>query len=153
MTEPCIKSSDPSPLSELSYTFSAPPSSSNFINEFVELLGDVLIRNDHILILGDFNIHVCCSDNALAKEFQNLLSSLNVVQWVNGPTHYRVHTLDLILTYGLSVADIDICDTPLSDHRPVLFSTLLPAPPITLPHQAHWPRVLTSRIDFHSCLL
>lgn len=105
-----------------------PPSSSNFINEFADLLGDVLTRHDYILILGDFNIHVCCSTNALAKEFLNLLSSLKIVQWVNGP-YGHVHTLDLILTYGLSVADIDISDTPLSDHRPVLFSTLLPAPP------------------------
>lgn len=120
-----------------------PPSSSNFINEFADLLGSVLTKYDHILIIGDFNIHVCCSANALAKDFLNLLSSLNIVQWVNGPTHCHGHTLDLILSYGLSVADIEIRDTPLSDHKPLLFSTLLPLPPTTVPPHARWSRSLT----------
>lgn len=43
----------------------------------------------------------------------------------------------------MSVADIDICDTPLSDHRPVFFSSALPAVSKTLPAQVRWSRILT----------
>lgn len=74
-------------------------------------MGDILTKYDCILILVDFNIHDCCAANALAKDFLNLISSLNFVQWVNGPTHSLGHTLDLILTYGLSVSDVVTSDT------------------------------------------
>ena len=30
---------------------------------------------DRILIMGDFNIHVCCPGKPIAKEFMNLLDS------------------------------------------------------------------------------
>jgi len=68
-------------------------------------MGIILTKYDHILIIGDFNIHVCCTANVLAKDL-NLLSSLNIVKWVTGPTHCHGHTLDLILSYGLFMADI-----------------------------------------------
>lgn len=79
-------------------------------------------------MLGDFNIHVCSSANALAKESLHVLSSSNVVQWVNGLTHCYGQTLDLILSYGLSVADAETGDIPVSDHRPVLCSAFRPDP-------------------------
>ncbi len=48
--------------------------------------------------------------------------SFNFVQWVSGPTHLQGHTLDLILTHGLSVLDITISNATFSDHMPVSFS-------------------------------
>lgn len=47
-----------------------PPTTNNkFIDELADLLGEILTKYDHILMLGDFNIHVCCAANALAKGF------------------------------------------------------------------------------------
>ncbi len=77
-----------------------------------------------ILLLGDFNIHVCCASKTLSIEFLNLIESFDIVQWVSGPTHSQGHTLDLILTHGLSVLDITISNATFSDHIPVSFSVL-----------------------------
>lgn len=35
-----------------------------------------------------------------------------------------IYTLDLVLCCGLSVADVEICDSVFSDHMPVLLSTV-----------------------------
>lgn len=75
-------------------------------------------------MLGD----LCSFANALAKETLHVLSSSNVVQWGNGLTHCYGQTLDLILSYGLSVADAETGDIPVSDHRPELFSAFLQDP-------------------------
>lgn len=57
-----------------------PPTSNKLVEEFTDFLGDILTTYGTILILGDFNIHVCCAANALAKDFLNLISFLNFVQ-------------------------------------------------------------------------
>jgi len=99
-----------------------PKHNSEFINEFAAFLGDIVIAHDKILLIGDFNIHVCCTTLTLSREFLNLIESFDLVQWVTGPTHQQGHTLDLILTHGLSVSDITISNANFSDHMPVLFS-------------------------------
>lgn len=43
-----------------------------------------------------------------------------------GPTHEKGHTLDLVLSFGLSVCVSEICDTHISDHFRVLFNVTLP---------------------------
>lgn len=53
----------------------------------------------------------------LVKDFL----SLNLVQCVSGVAHEHGHTLDLVLSYGLSVSDLEICDNVISDSWPVLF--------------------------------
>ncbi len=82
------------------------------------------------------------------------MSSLNFVQWVKG-THCLGHTLDLILTYGLSIADVEFCDAAFSVHIPVLFTTLLPSLPSITPTLVCWPRILTARscTDFSNMYL
>ena len=45
-----------------------------------------------------------------------------------GPTHEKGHTLDLVLSFGLSVSVDEICAaTCISDHLPVLFTTTIPS--------------------------
>lgn len=39
-----------------------------------------------------------------------IIDSFNLVQSVTGPTHERGHTLDLVLSYGLPVFNLEICD-------------------------------------------
>lgn len=87
---------------------------------FLIFLAGIMPNYDSVLIIGDFNIHVCCPDKPLVKDFLSLIDSL--VQSVPGPTHEHGHTLDLVLSYGLPVTDLEICDCALSDHMPVLFN-------------------------------
>ncbi len=80
---------------------------------------------------------------------------MNFVQWVKGSTHCLGHTLDLILTYGLSVADVEFFYTFFSDHILVLFTTLLPSLPSITPNQVCWSRMLTAQsgTDFSNMYL
>lgn len=56
------------------------------------------------------------------------IDSFNLQQWVNSPTHTLGHTLDLILTHGLSVTDVMVFDSLISDHFPIMFTMCLPEP-------------------------
>lgn len=61
----------------------------DFITEFTELMGYITTNYDRFLLVGDFNIHVCCPSNSLSKKF---LESFNLVQWINESTHIHGHT-------------------------------------------------------------
>ncbi len=39
----------------------------NFLDEFYEFLSVVIPSADRILIMGDFNIHVCCSGKPIGQ--------------------------------------------------------------------------------------
>lgn len=120
-----------------------PHANNNFINEFAEFLAEIVTSHDRILILGDFNIHVCCDSKPLSQDFLSLIDSFDFVQWVSGPTHVQGHTLDLILSRGLSVLNIKIGEPGLSDHMPILFS--VPFDGNTEGHSPppHWTRIFT----------
>ena len=78
----------------------------DFLTEFSVFLADLMPKYDRVLIVGDFNIHVRCPENPLARDFLNIIDSFNLVQSVLGPTHERGHTLDLVLSHGLPVFNI-----------------------------------------------
>lgn len=98
----------------------------DFISDFSDFffLSVFIPCLDNILILGDFNIHVCCPSRPLVKEFNHLLESFGLSQCVVGPTHERGHTLSLVLTLGFSVGSVQIADTVFSDHKTVLFNPI-----------------------------
>ena len=52
------------------------------------------------------------------------------MQSVLGPTHERGHTLDLVLSYGLPVLNLEVCDAFFSDHMPVLFEAAVCCPTV-----------------------
>ncbi len=111
-----------------------PPSQSKaFLSEFSELLTVVMPRYDRLLILGDFNIHVCCPTNSLATDFLHLIDSFNLVQSVTFPTHVKKHILVLVLSSGLSLSNLASYDICVSDHKAILFETGLPVPAPNLP--------------------
>lgn len=51
----------------------------------------------------------------------NLIDSFNLAQSVTEPTHK--HVLDLILTSGITASTVQINNSGLSDHWPIMFST------------------------------
>ncbi len=98
-----------------------PKVSTTFIHELSEFLSNQVSRCDRLLVLGDFNIHVCCPSKPMVKNIMSLMDSLNFVQSVSSPTHNRSHTLDLVLTRGFSVHICEIFDAGILS-RPVHYS-------------------------------
>ncbi len=52
------------------------------LNRFAVFVGDLVTAHDKILLLGDFNIHVCCASKTLSMKFLNLIESFDIIQWV-----------------------------------------------------------------------
>jgi len=85
----------------------------NFLKEFADFLSDLLVNVDKALIVGDFNIHVDNTNDALGAVLTDLLNSFGVKQNVTGPTHHFNHTLDSIISHRINPTDIEIL--PQSD--------------------------------------
>ncbi len=83
-----------------------------FLKGFEDFLSDLLVNVDKALIVGYFNIHVDDTNDALGLAFTDLINSFEVKQNVTGPTRFN-HTLDLIISHGIDLTDIDI--VPQSD--------------------------------------
>ncbi len=80
---------------------------------YTDFLSDLLVNVDKALIVGDFNIHVDNTNDALGLAFTDLMNSFGVKLNVTGPTHRFNHTLALIISHGIDLTDIDI--VPQSD--------------------------------------
>lgn len=85
--------------------YKPPPSKKNkvplstFFEEFSTLLETLNTSpENHLIITGDFNLHVDDSNNSNVIRFHDILHSANFKQHVNVPTHRHGHTLDLIIT-------------------------------------------------------
>lgn len=87
-----------------------------FFDEFAELLSVICTDYNFFIIKGDFNIHMDNNMDTNAKELCSLLDTFGLFQHVNGPTHTRGHTLDLVISKGVDISSVDIKDLALSDH-------------------------------------
>ncbi|XP_041642854.1 uncharacterized protein LOC121509496, partial [Cheilinus undulatus] len=105
-----------------------PKATTTFLSDLSELLTSVCSRSSSILLLGDFNIHVDSTSCTLTSEFLSLLDCFNITQHVQGPTHSKGHTLDLVCSTGLTPFIPQCLDLAISDHHAVFLSipTLLP---------------------------
>ncbi len=130
-----------------------PKINKNFIHEFTGFLGGIMMKYDRLVILGDFNIHICCSSNGLAREFLNLIDAFNLVQSVTGPTHKLGHTLDLVLSYGLTVCDFEIMETVFSDHKSVVFNMSLSCSLEKPCVSTRWCRIMNSETSNDFCTM
>lgn len=71
-----------------------------FIQEFSEFLNSLVPVDDKLLIVGDFNIHVCCPSHSLVSEFLQIIDSFNLVLSKSNPTHEKGHfTLSHFIWY------------------------------------------------------
>ncbi len=107
-------------------------------------MADILPKYDKLLICGEFNVHVCCPSDQFATDFKSLLVTFNLIQSVDKPTHHFGHTLDLVISLGLSVSLKEISETTITDHFPIIFELIAPqsvSKPLT---PSRWRRIITS---------
>ena len=118
------------------YSDAHPVTTSVFFSEFTNLLESITLSNDPLLITGDFNIHVDCTDNLDSIKFLDLLESTGLKQHVRGATHCSGHTLDLIITRQTDniITSIPRVDHLFSDHNAVLCILESNAVPLTQKH-------------------
>ena len=69
-----------------------------FFTEFSILLEDLITSPHQLLLSGDFNFHVDDASNLNAMKVLDLITSADLRQHINGPTHHLGHTLDLLIT-------------------------------------------------------
>ncbi len=97
----------------LATVYRPPGPYTDFLKEFADFLSDLLVTVDKALIVGDFNIHVDNTNDALGLAFTDLINSLVSSKMSPGPRIVLNHTLDLIISHGIDLTDIDII--PQSD--------------------------------------
>ena len=103
-----------------------------FIRQFSNYMESVILSKEHLLVLGDFNIHLDVSDDADAVKFHDLLESLGLEQHVTKSTHIHGHILDLVITRKTE----NIIPFPprscsyFSDHTSVHFDIAIKKPPL-----------------------
>ncbi len=112
----------------LATVYRPPGPYTDFLKEFADFLSDLLVTVDKALIVGDFDIHVDNTNDALGLAFTDLINSFGVKQNVTGPTHRFNHTLDLIISHGIDLTDIDIVpQSSSSSSSPLLSLVQVPA--------------------------
>ncbi len=84
----------------------------------------------HLIIAGDFNLHVNNVSSPPANKFLHLINSFNLIQHVNSSTHRSGNTLDLVLTRSTDniVQNLLVFNPCISDHEAVLFDVMLNKP-------------------------
>ena len=60
-----------------------------------------------------------------AKELFCVLDNYGLTQHVTEPTHNKGHTLDLIISKGLNISEVEVTDVALSDHSCVFFESYI----------------------------
>ncbi len=64
----------------LATVYRPPGPYTDFLKEFADFLSDLLVNADKALIVGDFNIHVDNTNDALGLAFTDLINSFGVKQ-------------------------------------------------------------------------
>ena len=82
---------------------------SQFFSEFYNFIDNIFINLKSFIILGDFNLHVNEKMNPTITQFQDILATFSLTQFVDGPTHELGNTLDLVIGNN--------CDTNISNLR------------------------------------
>ena len=94
------------------------------VTSFCEELTDILENNitqnrGHLLLLGDFNIHLNNNQDVLDTiTFQDFMDSLGLINHTKQPTHTSNHILDLVISqpeFNPIVKAVKLCHF-LSDH-------------------------------------
>ena len=125
-----------------------------FIKEFADLLEQAATWTGQLIILGDFNIHWDADNDTEKRDLCNLLDTFGITLHVDGPTHTKGHTLDLVMVCAEedSVSFCSISDF-MSDHNAIFFTlntSRLHSPRKTIIYQSFIPSTSQlSLLKFH----
>jgi len=96
-----------------------PGSTGPFLEEFQDVLAHLASFPQHLIVLGDFNIHVDTQATP-TSDFLDTLDSFGLSQHVHFPTHIHGHTIDLVITsIDFPPQSVKSSD-PISDHFTVI---------------------------------
>ena len=79
-----------------------------FLDDFAELLEEVLVIYGKIVCMGNFNMHIDNMENPDAQVFLDMIMAFGLENHVAFPTHKSGHSLDLVITE---------CESPVSVHH------------------------------------
>ena len=133
-----------------------PPSSSSFskpfslfLDEFNSFLSVAATTPHEFIITGDFNIHLDNPSDHATSQFLSVLSSFNLTQHVNFPTHSKNHILDLVITSADSSLtpslSTSLCSP--SDHFPIFTKLSISSTPLPPPTQHTFRRLHSINVD------
>ncbi|KAM3622945.1 uncharacterized protein V6R79_005228 [Siganus canaliculatus] len=124
LSHPTCKSQQPTLLVVM---WGAPGPYTDFLSDFAEFLSSLVLKSASAIVEGDFNIHVDNESDSLSRAFLSLLESVGFSQCVHEPTHCFLHTLDLVLSYGVEINNLTVVpqNPLLSDHALITFDFLL----------------------------
>src|SRR6218665_393822 len=93
-----------------------------FYEEFASVLEDLITRNNQLLILGDFNIHLEDSVSSNSLHFSQLLAQFGLHQHISEPTCSSGGWLDLVITSDEEqILNLHVQPPTISDHAFIKF--------------------------------
>ena len=97
----------------------------SFLDEFTDLMANLLSERKNNIVLGDFNLHVSNDDDIDSAIFNDTIEAMGLYQHVSFPTHRLGNTLDLIISEIQSSISINttVPGPFITDHC-VVISTL-----------------------------
>ena len=114
-----MKSMQPTQSLFIATVYRPPGPYTAFLMEFPEFQSDLVVMADNIHIFGDLNIHMEKSTDPLQKSFRAIIDSVGF-----RPTHCQSHSLDLLLSRGINVVDLNVFphNPGLLDHHFITFA-------------------------------
>ena len=103
-----------------------------FLSDFYKFIKNIFINLKNLIILGDFNLHVNEKSDPNVIRFYDILSSFSLNQIVEGPTHKRGNTLDLVI-HNVSdtiIKDLHVDFNNRSDHAYIYFKLCYDVDPL-----------------------
>ncbi len=112
------------------YSQSHPVSDAVFLEEIQEYFDSVVLCDEKLLMMGDFNLHVEDKSDFYGKEFCDVLDSYGLFNHVTVPTHEAGHTLDLIINRNIDEISLSVPRAGyfISDHCFITSTLDIPKP-------------------------
>ena len=77
-----------------------------FCSELSDLIkNNVLADHGHIIMLGDFNVHMDKPEHPDTATFNDFFESFDLVNFTTFPMHISKHTLDLVITSSINLSN------------------------------------------------
>ncbi len=101
----------------------------DFYDDMEALVSHYKTVSDETILCGDYNVHWNKPTESETRRFRNIIESANLQQHINGQTHVKGNTLDLIMTEkGSSLIKSWMIDEFLSDHATIRVDLSLDKP-------------------------